>query len=69
MSKIDKRLRIVVPEQFTANSKLDLFGLSDYLKTDKSVIDFEYQYESETKKNFINWWKNVVDITKWYLKD
>jgi len=68
VSEIDKRLRIVVPEQFIVNGEFNLFGFTDYLKADGSSIVFEYTYESEIKKTFADWWKNVVAITKCYFK-
>lgn len=64
---MDNRLRIIIPEQFTANGRLDMKGFIEYLQTE-NIFEFTYDKEWEVEKGFMNWVKDVINITKQYLK-
>ena len=64
---MDNNLKIIVPEEFIENSKLKLHNFVNYLQTEGSTINFEFEKEYEDKKNFKNWLKDIINITKEYL--
>jgi hypothetical protein len=63
---MDSRLKIIIPEQFTGNGRFDAEGFAKYLQT-PNTFEFEYEKECDNDRNFRNWFKDMIDITKWYL--
>ena len=61
-------VKMAIPQQFIVNGRFELYEFIDYLQTKGSIISLEYESERDDEKSFINWWKNIIDITKWYLK-